>query len=335
MPFNTTTSLEPCLITAVSPEKMTATVRGLRNIGRMEVTWVDYNHIGNVGAQDSHWSGKIPEEGATALVLCEWTTGQYRNFIRGYIIGYIPPISVDALNEGYACNRHETHEPRQSGDYCITTSDRMQLTLSAGNMTFEQNPALYEKMSAEDNTHYHVSDNSFKSSGGLTEHSRSDTVTTRNVYRRIVRSHNFSKAKQDYNADEDREDYLKDNNIESTIVEEIGTIDDTFALVNGRVLTNTNLPLIYKFSVLKKGEVVYSKCIDVDGNVFEETKASKACTVGNNYFILVTELFRRVQRVIEWVAEQASSEDSGGTGAWRYLCKTVEWICNRADYTKR
>ena len=71
--FSTVATLEPCEVISTDPKRFTAKVRGKRNIGEIETTWLSYNCPGSFPTEDAHWEGRIPEKGTLVLVMAEWT----------------------------------------------------------------------------------------------------------------------------------------------------------------------------------------------------------------------------------------------------------------------
>ena len=320
--FSTVATLEPCEIISTDPKRFTAKVRGKRNIGEIETTWLAYNCPGNFPTEDAHWEGRIPEKGTLVLVMAEWTDDHLKQLIRAYIIGYLPPMGLDYTKEGYGSYRDNSSGETAVGDHVTSTSARSFYKLSAtGNIIEECTPANYRKRSPERNTVYEVCENRHTHISGYVERVTHDEYGNRqNKYVRVL----WSKlpVSGEFNTEAQRMAALSDaGNV--VILEEMGAnIALDFVVPSAPTVTNP----VYKFTVINSGQAVYSKVIDANGNIFEGNTGNRAMTVSQNLTIYVSETFHTVARFISWAFGAASTAASGlGAGIWDFVATRVNF----------
>jgi hypothetical protein len=315
---------------------MTATVKGLRNIGVADVVWTEYTNPGKFGAQDSSCGGRVPEEGCTALVVAEWTDDSFHHLVHAYIIGYLPRASLNFELEGYSQYRNHQNEENLSGDHVVSGSSKNYFRLSAsGTVTEECTAANYRKRSPEHNRSYDVCDNSHKFVGNhFVEHVTSDAYADNTCqYVRAVSCQPMS----EFNALTDREKAFK--SIKSGYIEEIGN-----HLTNDFCIT-ANAPAmgvpVYKACVLKDGVAVYTKIIDAEGNVYEATSGNcdqsvaknKTTTVALNMTTVVGMIWAQTAQWLNWLFGACTGGRYGnGTGNMEFSANLVKWRTTRIDH---
>lgn len=330
--FNTFVTTEPCAIVRVDLEKMTLLVKGFRNLGEVELPWTDYSCVGLFPEEDAHWGGRVPEVGTRCLVLAEWTNDAHKELINHYLIGYLPTLSRDYAKEGYSAYRSKIPGGSSPGDHVISTSARSFYKMSSsGNIVEECTPGNYRRRSPAENAVYDVADNRHTHIGGYVEKvTHNEVGDLKNKYARILWT-NLPKDGE-FNTEEQKAAALADaGNI--VIMEECGgNLDNGFSIDGTKP--------VYKFSIINNGNVVYSKVIEADGNVYEDIKGTQTQNVtkdvnitnGADRHMTISGIFTTIATGMQWAFDWA---EGAGNGAWNFVADTVEYVVNKIDFRSK